>query len=154
MYKRAIEEGLFPSIRKLAASVGAQVGNVSTAIQLASLPTEIIEAFPSPLNLQFRWGGALKEALDKDPEGVLKVAQELAAASPKLGAKDVLSRLIGSVTTDRRDPREPIVCKGKDIGYWNKDAKGHVSIEFKAGNLSPGQEKRLHDFVMKLFDRA
>ncbi|MEI2713950.1 MAG: hypothetical protein V9G04_11860 [Nocardioides sp.] len=96
MYKRAIDDGLFPSLRRLATSIGAQVGNVSTAIQLASLPPEVIEAFPSPLSLQFRWGTALKAAIDKSPDDVLAQARELAAMTPKLAGQG------GPCTTHRR----------------------------------------------------
>ena len=104
-YKRAVDEGLFPSLRKLASAIGAQVGNVSTAVQLASLPVEVVDAFPSPLNLQFRWASSLRAALDKNPEQVLTQARELAAMNPKLASKDVLARLTGAAASFSRGLR-------------------------------------------------
>jgi len=152
MYKRAIDDGLFPSLRRLATSIGAQVGNVSTAIQLASLPPEVIEAFPSPLSLQFRWGTALKAAIDKSPDDVLAQARELAAMTPKLAAKEVLARLTGAGASTTREAPVQITSKGKVVGFWDKDPKGNVSVQIKAGGLSAAKEKRLREFLEKLFD--
>lgn len=152
MYKRAIDDGLFPSLRQLALSIGAQVGNVSTAIQLASLPPEVVDAFPSPLNLQFRWGTALKAVIDKNPEMVLAQARDLAAMRPKLAAKDVLARLTSTGLSVKRDTPTQLTSKGKVVGFWDKDQKGNVSVQIKAGSLSPAKVKRLREFLDKLFD--
>jgi ParB family transcriptional regulator, chromosome partitioning protein len=152
MYKRAIDEGLFPSLRKMATSIGSQVGNISTAIQLASLPADVVSAFPSPLNLQFRWGTALKAAIDKNPEEVLAHARELATLEPKLAAKDVLARLTDVGTSPTPDAKMQFVFKGKSVGFWDKDLKGNISIRIKAGGLSPDQELRLRELLEKLFD--
>lgn len=152
MYKRAIDVGLFPSLRKLAASIGAQVGNVSTAIQLASLPSEVVDAFPSPLSLQFRWGTALKAAIDKNPAEAVAQARELAAMSPKLPAKEVLARLTGVGASTKREAPVQLTSNGKAVGFWDKDSKGNVSVQIKAGGLTPSKEKRLREFLEKLFD--
>jgi ParB family chromosome partitioning protein len=152
MYKRAIDDGLFPSLRRLATSIGAQVGNVSTAIQLASLPPEVIEAFPSPLSLQFRWGAALRAAIEKSPDGVLFQARELAAMTPKLAAKEVFARLTGAGASTTSLAPVQITSVGKVVGQWDKDPKGGLSIRLKAGSLSPAKEKRLLEFLQKLLD--
>lgn len=152
MYKRAMDEGLFPSLRKLALSIGAQVGNVSTAVQLASLPTEVVNAFPSPLSLQFRWGAALRAAIDKNPEQLLTEAQGLAAMNPKLAAKEVFARLTGTGASTKRDAPVQLKSKGKVVGFWDKDAKGNLTVQIKAGSLPATQEKRLREFLEKLFD--
>ena len=152
MYKRAIDDGLFPSLRKLASSIGAQVGNVSTAIQLASLPAEVVDAFPSPLNLQFRWGTALKAAIDKNPEEVLAQARDFAAMKPRLAAKEVLARLTGAAASAGRAAPIQFTSKGKVVGFWDKDPKGNVSVRIKAVGLPSAKEKRLREFLEKLFD--
>jgi len=152
MYKRAIDDGLFPSLRQLASSIGAQVSNVSTAIQLASLPPEVIDAFPSPLSLQFRWGTALKAAIDRNHEEILAQARDLAALQPKLAAKDVLARLTGAAGSARREAPIQLTSQGTIVGFWNQDQKGNVSMRIKAGGLSPAKVKRLREFLEKLFD--
>jgi ParB family chromosome partitioning protein len=152
MYKRAIDDGLFPSLRRLATSIGAQSGNVTTAVQLASLPPELIEAFPSPLSLQFRWSAALQAAINKSPDDVLALARELAALTPKLAAKEVFARLTGSGASNTRAAPVQITSKGKVVGFWDKDPKGNVSVHLKAGCLSAAKEKRLREFLEKLVD--
>jgi ParB family chromosome partitioning protein len=152
MYKRAIDDGLFPSLRRLASSIGAQVGNVSTAIQLASLPSEVVDAFPSPLSLQFRWGAALRAAIDRNTEDVLAQARELAALDPKLPAKEVLARLTGVGASILREVPVQFTAKGKVVGFWDKDTKGNVAVQIKAGGLTPAKEKRLRDFLERLFE--
>ena len=84
MYARALQKGLFPSLRQLSAAIGIDHSNVSKAIAITQLPTEIVEAFGSPLDLQFKWSTGLKEAIQKDPEGVLERVGEIKALSAAL----------------------------------------------------------------------
>jgi len=84
MYARALQKGLFPSLRQLSAAIGIDHSNVSKAIAITQLPAEIVEAFGSPLNLQFKWSTGLKEAIQKDPEGVLERVAEIKALSAAL----------------------------------------------------------------------
>lgn len=77
MYRRALESGLFPSMRKMAEEIGVPLSQVSKAHQIASLPSSVLEAFPSPLDIQFRWGQVLADAFKAQPERVDKVAAEL-----------------------------------------------------------------------------
>lgn len=71
MYLRAIERGLFPSNRQLAERVGVDLGLVGKAISLAKLPKEAIDAFPTPLDVQFRWAKPLSDLYESDPEGLV-----------------------------------------------------------------------------------
>lgn len=152
MYKRALDAGLFASQRQLASAVGVQSGNVSTAIQLASLPTELIEAFPSPLDLQFRWGAEIKAALEKDFQGTLARAAEVVSMTPRPSAKQTLAYLTSVQAPTRGSPVRQFTAKGKTVGTWEQDAKGGVVIRLKAGTLPGTKEKRLLEFLEKLFD--
>ncbi len=152
MYKRALDEGLFPSLRKLAASIGAQAGNVSTAIQLASLPDDVVSAFPSPMSLQFRWAAALKAATEQNPEGVLGLAKALASMEPRLPAKVVLDRLVGAETATVRTAPLPLMSRGVAVGSWEKDKRGNLSIQIKRGGLDEAAEKRLLKLLQQLLD--
>lgn len=93
MYRRALDEKLYPSNRRLADAVGADLTNLGRALALADLPAKVVAAFPSPLDLQFRWAAPLKAALAADEKGVLKKADEYASANPKPPAKAVLKGL-------------------------------------------------------------
>lgn len=152
MYKRALEEGLFPSLRKLASSIGVQAGNVSTAIQLAALPDEVVAAFPSPMSLQFRWAGALKAAIDQNPEGVRSVARDLASIEPRLAAKMVLDRLLGAETVAVRAGPTPLMSRGVAVGSWEKDKRGNLAIHVRRGGLDEAGEKRLLKQLQQLLN--
>lgn len=152
MYKRALEAGLYPSLRKLAEGIDAQVGNVSTAISLASLPAEIIGAFPSPLALQFRWAAPLKQALEKDGEGVIARAREICAMTPRPGAKDVYARLLAppSKSASGEAMSEKLVVDGKTVGRWERASDGTLTLKVQPGTLSAAKEARLLEYVRKL----
>ena len=152
MYKRALDEGLFPSLRKLAAVIGVQAGNVSTAIQLAALPDHVVAAFPSPLSLQFRWAAALKAVIDQNPEGVREVAKGLSSLEPKLAAKTVLDRLLGAETVAARAAPVPLMARGVAVGSWEKDKRGNLAIQIRRGGLDEAGEKRLLKFLQQLLD--
>ena len=116
MYLRALEEGLFSSQRKLAEDLGLQSGNVSTAINIARFPKAVIEAFASPLDIQYRWSAPLSEALKADPELVLSRANEIVSsrsAGVKISASDVYVRLIGASAIKSRSVSHIVKLGGK-----------------------------------------
>lgn len=150
MYKRALDAGLFPSLRKLASAVGVQVGNASTAVQLASLPDEVVTAFDSPLVLQHRWSAQIHAALERDRQGVLERARELAGLSPRLPGKDVLQRLLG--VADGREVASPVefLAKGRRVGVLGKDPSGGLHLRLTPQALTAVKERKLIDFLNKL----
>lgn len=152
MYRRALDAGLFPSLRQLASSIGAQPGNVSTALQIAALPDEVVKAFPSPLELQFRWVAPLKAALERDEAAVLERARALAGQMPRPSARDVLARLTGVDEKSNLTRQTRYTQGGKVVGAWDKDARGNVTLRFKAGALTADKERRLLELLGKFFD--
>lgn len=152
MYKRALDAGLFASQRQLAAAVGVQSGNVSTAIQLASLPTEVVDAFPTPLDLQFRWGSELKAALERDREGVLARAAGIAARTSRPSARQTLAYLTANDPPTGASVLRQFMLKGKLSGTWEHDAKGGIIVRLKPKSLTREKEKRLLAFLERLFD--
>ena len=94
MYARALDEGLFPSLRKMAESLGVDASNASKAISLARLPKAVLAAFESPLVLQQAWASALTDAIQKNPDLVLGRAKELSELVVKLSAAEVFNKLI------------------------------------------------------------
>ena len=64
----------------------------------------------------------------------------------------VLARLTGVGAAVKREAPVQITSKGQVVGLWDKDPKGNVSVQIKAGNLSAAKEKRLREFLEKLFD--
>ena len=94
MYRKALDEGMFPSLRQLAAFIGRAPGDVSNALHIAQLPQPVLDAFPSPNDIQFRWIKKLKDALERDRQAVLAAASR--AAAQGLAAAKVLKLLSGA----------------------------------------------------------
>ncbi len=94
MYRKALDEGMFPSLRQLAAFIGRAPGDVSNALHIAQLPQPVLDAFPSPNDIQFRWIKKLKDALERDRQAVLAAAN--LAAAEGLAAPKVLKLLSGA----------------------------------------------------------
>ena len=82
-YAKALDEGLFPSAKKLAEAASLDLSQLGKALALARLPVDVINAFPSPLDLQYRWAPILTQALQKDPDIVLARAKQLQNQSPR-----------------------------------------------------------------------
>lgn len=149
MYKDAIEAKLFPSQRQMAAALNISTGNMSMAVALASLPQEVIQAFPSPLELQHRWAADLTRVLEEDAAKVMAVAAEISALTPRPSAKEVFARLVSKGSTDSLVKKD-LKVRGKVVGSIARDAKGAMSLKFHAGTLTEGNEKKLLEFVDKL----
>lgn len=95
--KRALDAGLFPSIRRLAEEAGIDQSNATKFVQLARLPREVVDAFASPSDIQMLWAPKLVAALDRDPQGLLARAQAIANRDPdKRAPKAVLDELVGA----------------------------------------------------------
>lgn len=153
MYKDALDAGLFSSQRQMATKLGINQAMISTAVRLASLPEEVIAAFPSPLDLQYRWAQELTEALEKDAVKVMGEA-EILRAGIRPSAKAVLDRLLGAVVSGNSksidSTARELSVAGKAVGSIVRDRKGAVSVKLRAGVLQPAAEKKLIDFLEKL----
>ncbi len=141
-YQRALDSGLFPSLRQLAAKLGADLSQVSRAIVVAKLPEDIVRAFGSPLDLQFRWANVLRDAVQKDPEKVLQRAREIAALPKRPAPAEVLRLLTTEASKPSRVGREWTDSTGKSAAKLEVDLKGRVNIKF-AKPLSDAAFKKL-----------
>lgn len=114
MYARALDEGLFPSLRKMAEALGVDASNASKAISLARLPQAVLTAFESPLVLQQAWASALTEAIQKNPDLVLSHAKDLSKLATRLSAVEVFKKLISDSVVSNHTPSavESRVVKG------------------------------------------
>jgi ParB family chromosome partitioning protein len=104
MYARALDEGLFPSLRKMAEALGVDASNASKAISLARLPESVLAAFESPLLLQQAWSSSLTEALQKNPDVVIARAKDIAVLTDKLSAPEVFKSLISAGVVSNHTP--------------------------------------------------
>jgi ParB family chromosome partitioning protein len=146
IYKKALDEGLFPSARRLADSLSVDLGNLGKALALARLPSEILSAFVNPLDLQYRWAADITKALVANPDLVLATAKLLQAESPRPSAKVVFEKLVNARTPTlppavKRSSFELIGSSGQ-VGTIQVDAaKNVISLNIK--NIDP---KRVDEF--------
>ena len=146
MYRKALDEGLYGSLRRLAEGVGVDVSLVSKSVSLARLPEAVVAAFQSPLDIQFRWAAPLAEAMQKDPDGTLTRARAIADARDGLSAATILSKLVGqtSPAPARSAPQTLTVSKaGKVAATLTADTKGRAVVRFEAGALPESKRKAL-----------
>ena len=146
MYRKALDEGLYSSLRRLAESLGVDVSLVSKSVSLARLPEAVVAAFQSPLDIQFRWAAPLAEAMQKDPDGTLERARVLADTRGDLNATGVFSRLIGlpDPVLNGSTPATLTISKaGKVAGKLSVDSKGRAVVRFEASAFPDSKRKAL-----------
>ena len=154
MYRRALDEGLYPSQRRLAEAVGVDVSLISKSLSIARLPDAVVSAFSSPLDIQFRWAQPLADALQKDPEGVLARAQQIRKAGGAGTAAQVFATLVTAsleAVLNGSTPLRKVIegAKGKRA-IVARDSKGRVTVEFGIGALTESGEGQLAAFIEKL----
>jgi ParB family chromosome partitioning protein len=96
LFARAVDEGYFPSTRKL----GDVIGSIDAAhwhLTLARLPSSVVQAFPNPGSIRLPWIKKINPALLRDPDLLLARAKEIAqrrAAGEKIPALVVYRELL------------------------------------------------------------
>lgn len=163
MYAKALDKGLFPSNTQLAAAIGRSAGDIGKAIALARLPNPVVQAFQSPLDLQFRWASALNEALLDDPDKVIKYAEAIAKNKKvTLTSKEVFKILTGEQPFDAAHLDAPIGAKsrsiekpqrtikvgkqGKTVAVVSVDGKGLAHVRIKV-ELAPERRQALANLI-------
>lgn len=154
MYRRALSLGLFSSMRKLAEEIGMPVSQVSKAHQIASLPTEVLSAFASPLDIQFRWGSPLAEAIEKRQAQTMKIADELSRArvgGQTLSPQEVFDRLLGTARSPVTPPELIKASNGVSSAKLSRRG-GKLLIELDEASLSEKSLEKLKTEISKLLE--
>lgn len=156
MYRHALNERLFGSNSDLARALGVDLGMVGKALDLADLPTAVVEAFESPLDLQYRWAKPLKEACKADEKGVLRRAQEIAKLSPRPNTAEVLARLVGTYAPARKgsDAIADIEVKGKKVAAVRRTPRGGLVIEFSPGVIDDERLSPLTSAIKAVLEKG
>lgn len=136
VYARALERGLFSSMRQLAESVGCNPATVSRTIALARLPNDIVDLFASPTDLQTRWAKPLSELVRSDPHTTVERVRELLVADPGLSPPDIFVALTAERPKPRGGrfnvaPKTATLCHGgRRIGEVLQDPKRGTMVRF------------------------
>jgi ParB family chromosome partitioning protein len=146
MYARALDRGLYPSLRQLAAAIGVDPTNLSKALVLARLPESVLSAFASPLDLQFRWATAFKMALEADASGLESRATKMAAQRGGRTAKEIFLALTapqdGRVESRTPGSVQSFAKGGKTVATLKIDADGQSVIRIRVP-LNEARQKEL-----------
>jgi ParB family chromosome partitioning protein len=151
MYSMVLDEGMFSSVRKLAEEANIDQSQLTKALALARLPSGVLSAFVSPLDLQYRWVADLTEAIQKDPDYVLLVAGELKNESPRPASKDVFKRLTAGRGTvpHSADRSESFEGKSGRKGKFTFDAK-KKALRINLAGIDLSRYQQVLDAVKKL----
>jgi ParB family chromosome partitioning protein len=154
MYLRALNEGLFPSNRQLAAAIGRDISDIGKALRIAQLPPEVVGAFPSPNAIQFRWAADLHKALEKNADAVLGAARDTGIAQGRLSAGDVFQALTACLK-EQLPKRSSATVQEMNFGDGRRgtiktDAAGRTIIELDPHVLPENQWKSLEAALRKL----
>lgn len=117
MYSKALNEGLFPSARKMAESVGADLSNLGKTLNLVRLPSQVINAFTSPLDMQLRWATELTRVSLRDPDFVLSTANAIKNEIPRPSALEVFRRLTAKCGSE---PLPHVALQSSGRKEWGK----------------------------------
>ena len=150
MYLTALDRGLYSSQRKLSEALGVDVSLISKSIALARLPDAIVEAFSSPLAIQYRWAQPLGEVLQKDPEGILARAKTLVErkTTPPFAALEVFNHLIGATEPGKSEKLgRSLLRTGRETGRLVANRNGAVTLTLKTGTLTEAQQEQFFKVV-------
>lgn len=148
MYRKALEEQMFPSQRRLAEALGLSHTWVRKAIAVAELPEPVVQCFRSPLELQFRHAEQITQAIELDRKGVLRRAEKL-RQTERVSASAVVAALIGKQRGARGGPQE-IRVGGVLAGKISWDARGQATIRLLPGMVHNENVAALVDAIEKV----
>lgn len=151
-YAKLLDEKVFHTVRQLGERLGVHFTTAGKAVQLARLPSEVVAAFRSPLEIQFRWGALLQSAVDRDRDRVLKAAAEIRKADPRPAAKAVLDQLLGVSDAEVKEEKTEFKkAGGKVAAVWTKTGRGGAVLTIKPGAISAATERKLLDLLARSF---
>lgn len=142
--KRLLEQGMYPSLRRMASVLGIDAADASRKVLLANLPKSVLAVVDNPLRLTCAHAKQLAPLLSKNLEAVARQCKQLAADGP-LKPNELIRALstsgdspcVGNSNAAVADPRcappDPIFANGRQIGYWSRDAEGHLAIALDVG---------------------
>lgn len=122
-FRRMLDDGWFTNQAELSRHMGVAEGDVSTALQLAKLPEEVIAAFGSEDAVQHRHAKPLRDALKKNKEAVLAAATKLKKRQAKLVEKIPPKEVLAILTAVLTPPGADSTAKTKTVAQATADAK-------------------------------
>jgi ParB family chromosome partitioning protein len=148
MYNRALKEKIFPSAKKMSEATGAHLGTMGKALVLARLPDYVVDSFPSPLDLQYRWADLLDQAVKQRPEETKEIARSMKEDKQGFSAKEVFERLAGIHTASNEDAAHRFNITGSlgsSAAISVNPSNRSISVNFK--NIDPAKAEQLEKLI-------
>jgi ParB family chromosome partitioning protein len=118
--------------------IGVDQSNLSKALRVASLPEEVVGAFGSPCDIQFRWVAALDKAMSSDLDSVLDAARALRSQSSRPVAMDVFKALTSPSKDAAKAKAKAKPSRAKLPAFTlRSDASGATTVKIPRGSLDP-----------------
>jgi len=153
MYARALDEGLFSSMRKMADEVDIDQSQLGKAISLARLPSDVVNAFLSPLDLQYGWASELVAAMQENPEAVLSVARAIQSEQPRADSKAVFNRIVEKRGTIPHPNARPVLLVGKSGQNGKLLFDGAKrSVEIRLSNIESARYEEIQLIIKKFLN--
>lgn len=149
MYRMALDEGLYPSARKLAEELGLSHTWVNKSLAVADLPIPIVECFRSPLDIQVRHAFVLVPVITKDTRSILKRAEKI--RGQKLPAAQVVEELMGTKKDPKLGKPMPMQVHGKKVGTI-EHGKNAILISLELGQLDEKKASGLQKLIEEYFN--
>lgn len=156
MYRQALDTKLFPSQKALALETGADQSLMTKALYLADLPQEVVDAFPSFLDLQFRFAKPLHDAVEQNKTRVISLAKSISKQEPIPDAKTAFDMLTAP-EAKKMEPfhfPEPVVFErgGRKVGSLKITPKG-VALNLNLDCVIGQDLEDLRTLVKRILDR-
>lgn len=136
MYRKALDEKLYPSIRRLAEALAVSHTWVGNVLAVADLPQVVVECFRSPLDITHRHAKALTAAMDQDRKAVLRRAERIQKAGERLPAAQAIQALCRSSEVEHENGPRAVIVNGKRVGSWRRGRNGNVQVEIAGAAAS------------------
>lgn len=136
MYRRALDEKLYQSNRRLAEALGVSHTWVANVLLVADLPAPVVECFRSPLEIQHRHAKSIASALETDRKGVLRRAEKLRAQERPRTPAAVVVALVGAPNDAADTAHQSLEVDGKQVGRWSRDGAGRLTVQIEATHLN------------------
>lgn len=153
-YQRALRHGLYPTVRALADALGLDSTNVSRAVRIAEWPEAVLDAFPSRLDIQYRWVAPLHDALLSHRDQVIERAEQLAAQ--RKAGKALAAAAVFAALTSVKPAATPKVVERTLMGKHGSakivEDGGRLRAEFSKGALSADRIAKLDEFIGRLLE--
>lgn len=155
-YRRWLDKGLYGSQNELCEAIGVSKSWLSRVLRMAELPSDVIAAFNSPLDVKVEYGYELSRALEDGEvrRRVLKRAKELNGQD--LEAAQVFRQLRTAIKQRPRQARGVLETVSNDAGATifkvARDRNGLLQLRFEK-EASKTAKDEVRQAVLDAIDR-